>query len=378
MGTTASAPSDSTPRATFFDGVSSARRTAELRLGDRLVISDEDGEILAAWPWEAIRRVSGGARDVLRLTAAGGAELARLEVRDPETVNAILVRTGGFAAHDAADRRTHVRIVAWCLAAVVSLSLVGVYGVPLIADRLTPLLPWSVDEKLGAAFDGQIRFLLTDEREDDCGTRQGEEDGARALAKLTGALESRADLPFDLKVAVIRNDVVNAFATPGGYIYVLSELIDDAGTPEELAGVLAHEIGHAAARDGTRRLIQSSGVSFLFGSVFGDFAGGTAVVIGSQMLLESAYSREAETRADAFALDLMRRAEIDPAGLAAFFRRMSKEEGEDAGAFSIISSHPVTGERIRAIESASASTPNRPILSPEEWADVKAICGGEE
>ena len=76
-------------------------------------------------------------------------------------------------------------------------------------------------------------------------------------------------------------------ALPGGHVYVDDGLIAIAQTPDELAGVLAHEIGHVAHRDGTRTVLQTAGLSFLFGMMLGDFVGGGAVVIAARTVLKS-------------------------------------------------------------------------------------------
>ncbi len=365
--------------AVYYDGATSARKDVRLSLDPAVLIHAADGDTLAEWPWDRLRRVAGGSDDVLRLSCTGAAPLARLEIRDPALRAAVLAGAGGFAAHDAIERRGRLKIAAWFTAAAVSLVLVGIYGIPAIADRLAPLLPWSFDEQLGRAFDGQVKYYLsTDDRGDRCGTRTGERDGQAALDKMVATLEREAGLPVGLKVIVMPNGATNAFATPGGYIYILLGLIEDAETPDEVAGVLAHEIGHVAARDGTRKVLQTTGVSFLFGMVLGDFTGGGALVVGTQALTESAYSREAETRADAFAVDLMSRAGANPSGLAAFFRRIAKDEGNSSSALQLLSSHPLTPDRIRMLESAGAPAANRPILDNDQWRALKTICGEGE
>ena len=82
-------------------------------------------------------------------------------------------------------------------------------------------------------------------------------------------------------------------------------MIDAAETPDELAGVIAHEIGHVAHRDGTRSILQAAGLSFLFGMLLGDFTGGGVVVIAARKIVESAYARDVESAADLYGVDLM-------------------------------------------------------------------------
>ena len=106
-------------------------------------------------------------------------------------------------------------------------------------------------------------------------------------------------MPVPLKVQVVRRPEANAIALPGGYIYVFQGLVDRAKEPDELAGVIAHEIGHVAHRDGTRSVLQGAGLSLLFGMLLGDFVGGGAVVLAARTILQTSYTREVETAADA-------------------------------------------------------------------------------
>ena len=87
--------------------------------------------------------------------------------------------------------------------------------------------------------------------------------------------------------------------SPGGHVYVFEGLLAKSETPDELAGVIAHEMGHVVHRDGTRAVLESAGLSFLFGMMLGDFVGGGAVVIAAKTVLSSSYSRHAEAAADA-------------------------------------------------------------------------------
>ena len=121
---------------------------------------------------------------------------------------------------------------------------------------------------------------------------------------------------------MLPSETPNAFALPGGNIYVLGALLDKAEGPDELAGVLAHELGHVAGRDGLRKLLQTGGSSFLLGLLFGDVTGGAAIVFAAQTLVDSAYSRQAETNADAFAAALMGKLGRSPKPLGTFLLRL--------------------------------------------------------
>ncbi|GGE35892.1 metalloendopeptidase [Agaricicola taiwanensis] len=360
--------------AVFFDGETSARQAIGIEVGpEHLRLRGVADALIADWPWSKVEVISDDA-GMLRLRHADGPELARLEVADEELSSAIR-QAADFSSRRVRDSRSARRIALWSGAAIISLAFTGLFGIPLAAGIIVPALPLSVDEALGRSVDGNIRRLLEEGEGGDCGAGPEGAAGRQALDKLVARLEGSANLPFPLKVAVVRNNMVNAFATSGGYVYLMQGFIDEAETPEEVAGVLAHEIGHIAARDGTRRVIETTGTSFLFGTVFGDLTGGGALAVGAQVLAESAHSRETERQADAFALNLMTSTSVSPAGLADFFRREARSSSDER--FAILSSHPVSSERLEAIERAATAGENQPILTEDEWAALKEICGDD-
>ncbi len=136
-------------------------------------------------------------------------------------------------------------------------------------------------------------------------------------------IEAAARLPVALKVQIVRRPEANAIALPGGYIYVFQGLVDRAKEPDELAGVIAHEVGHVAHRDGTRSVLQAAGLSLLFGMLLGDFVGGGAVVLAARTILRTSYTRDVETAADAYAVTLMTSIGGDPRALGRFLLRIA-------------------------------------------------------
>jgi Zn-dependent protease with chaperone function len=248
-----------------------------------------------------------------------------------------------------------------------------VFGVPAIATHLAPLVPYRVERLLGNAVDAQVRSMLDEGKPGvafECGQTDNEKTGRAAFGQLMGNLEAAAALPIPLSPAVVRKADANAIALPGGRIYVFEGLIDKSESPDELAGVLAHEIGHVARRDGTRSVLQAGGLSFLFGMLLGDFVGGGAVVFVAKTVLQSRYSRAVETAADAYSADLMIRIAGDPHALAAILKRIA---GEANGWSKLLLDHPETRQRVAAIEQASRGTP-QPLLDSAQWAALKRIC----
>jgi Zn-dependent protease with chaperone function len=258
----------------------------------------------------------------------------------------------------------------------VSLVLVAIFGVPKIAEVAVPLLPHAVEARLGRAVDARVRDMLdtgTPGKPFECGNAEAEKTGRAAFAKLIQRLESAAQLPVPLNVAVVRRGEANAIALPGGHVYVFQGLINKSESPDELAGVLAHELGHVAHRDGTKSVMRAAGLSFLFGMLLGDFVGGGAVVIAAKAVMTSAYSREAETAADLYSVDLMKKVGGDPRALGVILTRITSSKDPD---LTILLNHPVTRDRVAIINAVTAEKGGGTLLDAKEWNALKRICAG--
>lgn len=356
----------------YFDGVTSARRDVRVTLGAAgLVIEDAAGRPIAEWPYDALEQLAAPAQ-VLRVGRRGSMALERLEIFDTAFAHEIDLRAHQIDRTGALQRRQRKTVVVWSVGATLSLLAVAWFGIPAIAERLAPLVPPAVERKLGAAVDMQVRGMLDTKNAGDAfECRDGA--GRAALAKIISRLEAAAGLPSPLHALVVRRDEANALALPGGQIYVFRGLIEKAGTPDEVAGVLAHEIGHVAHRDGTKSVLQGGGLSLLFGMLLGDFVGGGAVVVAAKAVLQSSYSREAESAADAYAAGLMRKAEGDTRALGTM---LGKIGGATEPGVKILLDHPETAARIAAINRLAAPGPAKPFLTPAEWTALKRICAG--
>jgi Zn-dependent protease with chaperone function len=368
-------------QAIFFDGATTARHDVIVELKpDVLHVRAADGTALADWRYDELEEISAPA-DVLRLGRIGSPVLARLEVRDPKLAAAIdelslpVDRTGGI------ERRLRRKVIVWSIAATLSLLLVAVFGVPLIATELTPLIPYPLERKLGAAIDAQARATLDSRHAGaafECGNAAKEAAGRTAFEKLMRQLETAAALPIPLNPVVVRKPDSNAITLPGGRIYVFQGLIDAAATPHELAGVIAHEVGHVAHRDGTRTVLQGAGLSILFGTLLGDFFGGGAVVYAAKTILQTSYSRDVEASADGYGVELMKKIGGDPRALGAILLRIA---GTTHPGPKILTDHPDTRDRVAAIEAMARASPAppgplQPLLTAPEWMALKMICAG--
>src|SRR5215471_8321851 len=146
-------------QAVFFDGTSNRRLAATLAFTDTLEIA-VDGETRAKWPYAAIRRAD-SAPGTLRVSCQSAPALARLEIRDPALAAELTSRAANLDAHHL-GRRGVAKIVGWSLAAAASIVLVVLYGVPLAADRLAPLVPESFERRFGDIAEKQVKLIFGD------------------------------------------------------------------------------------------------------------------------------------------------------------------------------------------------------------------------
>jgi predicted Zn-dependent protease len=352
--------------AVFFDGQSSHRHAVTLAFRDRLEIAQSlaaDGTPLASWPYDAVRRVD-GPEGTFRLACTAAPPLARLELREAAARAEIFRLCRALDGPGGAAPVAVWRIAAASLAAAAAIIGMAWFGMPLLANRLASIMPFSWETPLGDAIDPRVRTLL--------GAACTRPEGVAALHKLVDRLQTAAQLPIAPDPLVLRSKMANAMALPGGRIYLLSQLLVVSETPDEIAGVLSHEFGHVAHRDGLRRLIRDGGTAFLVGLMFGDVTGSGAVLMAGRMVLSATYSRADEERADAFAVTVMHRLGRPTAPLGALLQRITGPGREDAP--SVLRDHPLTPERKAMLEAENVAPTGPALLDGREWQDLKRIC----
>lgn len=256
----------------------------------------------------------------------------------------------------------------WIAGLLVLALLIGLayFGVRRAAQASIDIVPVSADKKLGA-----IAFENMD--------HEGRElkdpvllGAARSIVARLANAQTQSD--FTYNVHVLDADTVNAFALPGGEIVVYTGLMRAADTPEQLAGVLAHEMAHVDRRHGMRRIAQSIGVIGAVQLVFGDVSGISAVAI--EVLRAStinAYSRDQEREADSDGVATLARAGIDPNALADFFELLKKREASLPSALSWLGTHPDLAQRIDTVHKLAKQQPRKSREPLQlDWADVQA------
>lgn len=230
----------------------------------------------------------------------------------------------------------------------------GYYGLIALAKASISAVPISVDKKIGElAFDSMNLE----------GTPVNDEVIVDAVKEMVARLEPHSELPgLTFEVRVIDSPQVNAMCLPGGKIVVYTGLLRKAKTPEQVAGVLSHEMAHAIKRHGLQHVTQSIGVVAAFEILIGDVGGLVAlgVELGKSAALTS-YSRDYEIEADLTGVRMLHAAQLDPLELAGFFE-MLRDEGNDVpDAIAWLSTHPQHDFRIASIRGELAN------LGPQEY-----------
>lgn len=230
------------------------------------------------------------------------------------------------------------------------------YSAPLIAD----LIPYEWEQKIGAfAFENYQtgKKTVTD----------------KTVTAAVDAIIKRIDqfdgAEIEYQLAVVDADMINAFAFPGGYVVVTTGLIENADNPEQVAGVLAHELTHVLQRHSMRKLVRQAGMGVLVGIVFGDVSALSQLIELSSQLDSLSFDRAQERSADDGAIDIMTAAGLSPRHLAAFFEKIQKADALTGNIPELFQTHPLTDERIKRV--ASTTEPEHPFNFELDWDKVK-------
>jgi beta-barrel assembly-enhancing protease len=260
-------------------------------------------------------------------------------------------------------RMSNWAVFAAILAVIVAIPVALLLNMSWLTGIAARQIPASWEEQLGKTAFGQ--YQIQSQMIQDPET-------TRLLTELTDALtKALPDSRYKFHFYIARDPSLNAFALPGGYVVVHSELLLRADSAEEVLGVLAHEISHVTSQHGTRNLIASAGLFVTVQAVLGDASGLLATLAGAApFLLSQKYSRGFENEADEQGFELLQRAHIDGRGMVSFFDKVKAEEekvrakvreqvGEGAGAVltktpEFMATHPATDSRIEHMREKAA------------------------
>ncbi len=339
--------------------------TRTWKLGDLLGSRDVAGETHLELPPEA----DGGPRTklVVARTASGPGFGAALD--------ASISRVGGGSTMRARRTGRRLGLGSWFIIAAVVVA-VGYFAYSALAPKLHVFVPPEREAQLGE--------IVFDAVSDDW-TQQNAPLFAAFADKVMGELRD-PESPYDIRVMLVENEDLNAMALPGGRVIVYSGLVAESPSPNALAGVLAHELCHVERRHSLKHLLRAIGILQFAGAAVGGGTEGFEIaetfLEASSGLLVLKHSRLAETDADTLAVEKLKKAGRNAAGLIEFFELVEEKYGDLPGTLGWLSTHPLTEDRIKRVRKLAgpaqggAMIATKPWMTDEEWAALQAEVGG--
>jgi beta-barrel assembly-enhancing protease len=335
-------------------------------------IADEQPESV---PFSALTASAGGLDHdqlVVKWTAPNGDRT--LYLKNPDVIRSFRQAAPDRLSHSFAQAAEQVRQVrhrhrlAWSLTGgVVVATVLGLwFGSDLLVEIAVSRIPVEWEQKLG---ESAYRDFLSHQEV------MKEGPAVAALGEMTQRMTAQIqDSPYTFEITVVKSDVVNAFALPGGYVVVFTGLMKKAESGEEVAGVLSHELNHVLRRHGLERIVKNFGLMAVAAIVFGNQQGliGMMKQLGVE-LFTLKFGREQETEADLTGLQLLQRAKINPAGMITFFERLSEK---DQGQMEWLSTHPMSAARADRLKAELAALPKKlPEPFTFTWKQIQTSLG---
>ncbi len=362
----------------YGDGRSAASRHVEVFVGPQgLEIIEADGSGRRIWAYDALASgspiakhapdvlvtffpVPDAAADPSPTTEAG----ATLFIADPRFVAQLTLRAPHLTAGRSRWRYAIPGLIG--SAAILAAALI-IWLADLSPSRtIAMVVPQAVWRSTGESV-----FQNLTQGKAICATDAGRQALDRIMTKLSTA--AGTDAPFDVRV--IDWSLLNAFALPGRRIILTRALLEAVGSAEELAGVVAHEMGHGLELHPEASVVRvlglSAGLKILLSG------GGDTIANVGLLLAQLRYTRDAERSADAHAVAILRRANISAQALAMFFQKLKNLDGgvKSSGVLGaeILRTHPSIAERVDTIAKIP-SYPTEPLLTDAQFQSLKGIC----
>lgn len=227
-------------------------------------------------------------------------------------------------------------IVGALLTLVVATILAYIYLLPLFIDFFAKRVPQKYEVEIGKSL---YKSILESEKIDTLKTEN--------INKFFAQIDIETDYPIE--ISVVKSNIPNAFALPGGGIVVYTKILENMKTPEELAALLSHEFSHVQLKHATRNIFRSLAGSLFISVILGDVSGLTAVIIqNAEQLRGLHYTRSLEQEADNNGLQILKQNKLDAAGMKALFEHLQKASSIDIP--ELVSTHPDLENRILNVE----------------------------
>ena len=325
-------------RGTYFDGKTSAHKTVEVHFGeDTIQVLGLEATLDFPIGSVDVSEALGNTRRSILL-----ADGARIDVPNAPELDRIGGRHRVFSIVDVLERR-------WAYAALAVVLVIGVcwaivtISVPIAAKHLAAAVPVELDESVG---ENGLKLL---DRLYFRPTGLAEPEQSAILERFEPIVQyAQSEHRFRLEFRSGRLVGANAFALPSGIIVITDQLVELSANSEELAGVLAHEVGHVVNRHSLRRLLQSSATAVLLATFTGDLASLSSLAASTPtVLVQTGYSRDFEREADRYAYEYLAFANIPARRFTDILKRLEASHGGGVdGPVSYLSTHPPSAERV--------------------------------
>jgi len=361
----------------YLDGKTAGKKPAAVELTNDSLMIRTAGGINLVWPYHEIRQAQGFyGREPVRLEH-GGKMPEVLIIDDPEFLNSLHELSPDITRHfhNPTTRSLRRRLTVYAAAGILGAGFcLYFWGIPFAAALVAPRIPMEWERNLGQS---TLSALAPEE------ARCKDAELNETISRITEVLTAGTPAAYPFRVYVVESDMVNAVALPGGNIIIFSGLLERTGSPEELAGVIAHEIQHITKRHALKRIIEDSSTGLMISAVTGDVTG--AMVYGvkiAHMLARLRYSRQDEEEADREGMRMILSAGVDPGGMIRFFETI-EDENTAPGILQYVSTHPDMRQRTLKLRQLADSGDKpfgkyRPLPKREEWDRLRKSCSGEK
>jgi Zn-dependent protease with chaperone function len=352
-----------TAQARYYDGKIAHVQAVEVQpsAGLLIVFSLADQSVVARWPFGELSVLGDTEHEAVPLVARAGEE-ARLVIDDPKLRRQLAAAVPQLAKLGVPKPAPRGRIALFA-SSVAALTALFVGAVEYGSEYVVPLAPHSLQAKLGKGVLGE----LVSAKEMCHGAP-----GLAAINGLANRLGKAAGYGHPVTVHVVKGGPINAFTLPGGILVFYSDLIDQAKDSAQVAGVLAHEMGHVVHFHPIKGLAHQYGVELLMKLMTGGYADINTFASGGGLLLALRNGRAFEREADATGVALLEKLGLRADGISTFFQELLGKEPTDlAAAAGIWSSHPPTAERIAATKRPAVG---KPAFSDADWKALREVC----
>lgn len=311
-----------------------------LKDGLQIAFDNGAGPTTVKWRYKLMAQPKGGATTF----TYPGYPLQTLVVLEPQLAQNIHLHKEAQVRNK--TRRRIAKVFTFFTAFVLGVMLVYAFVLPWVAGLIAGSIPVAYEKSMGKQLYASVKGSF-------------EVDEKRTAYINTFFDEMKVPTAYDIHITVVKNDVSNAYAMPGGYIVVHDGLLNGIATYPELAALLSHEFVHIENRHSLRSLFSSMSNYIFLSLILGDIGTVSAILVSHTHHLKNlSYSRRLETEADEEGVAILQERQIDCNGFVRLFQVLQKEVNEEPSEW--VSSHPNLKKRIRNIQQLKGCRQQQP------------------